>query len=261
MSQFKTLQCCLLMLGFFIQPAHGQTISNEFNVANPKTADDTLFDLILKVRNSNYDPLVGLTAIPTLKQAFTQTLDPVTKENIANVLIRFGQKDEVYWSTLSKRAQEIVDCDAPNPLVVDDAGKFTGTVSPDFASWATAHNVSVNDALSDHLGKMPTELLLMADTQDPRGLSILRKGLLSPNYAVRDMAARGLALLQDKDSVRSIIIAARTAPKEARSVIATALVFFDDSSAQAAADELITNKELLADLRQRAKQRGPRGLQ
>jgi hypothetical protein len=120
--------------------------------------------------------------------------------------------------------------------------------------------VSVDDALNDHLGKMPTELFLMADTGDLRGLSILRKGLGSPNYAIRAMAAQGLAILQDNDSIRAIIAAARTAPKAAQSIIATPLVSFNESSAQDAADELITNKELLADLRQRVKQKGARGL-
>jgi hypothetical protein len=95
-SIYRNIQCCLLMLGFLVHPAHGQNSNGPPNAADQKKADDNLFNLILKVRKSNYDPSVGLAAISSLKEAFNQSSDSFTKENVANVLIRLGQKDEVY---------------------------------------------------------------------------------------------------------------------------------------------------------------------
>jgi hypothetical protein len=74
------------------------------------------------------------------------------------------------------------------------------------------------------------------------------------------MAARGLAVLQDKDSIPLIIEAARKAPSEIQWFIAHPLVAFEDSKARAAAEELIPDKAILEDLKQKAKEKGARGI-
>src|SRR6185312_8072957 len=115
--------------------------------------------------------------------------------------------------------------------------------------------LSQNDAIYEHLGEFPVELEMMGDIGDPRGLPILLKGLSSQNYGVRRSSALGLALLQDKNSIPLIIEAAKNAPLEAQAVIARALVAFDDPKARAAADELIPDKAILEDLKQRVKEK------
>jgi HEAT repeat protein len=157
-------------------------------------ADAKLQDLLLEVRKNPDDALTKLKAIPALQEAFSNAPDALTKLNTASALVELGQKDDVYWSVLSKRAQEIVDSTAPDPVLYDANGKgIRGAISPEFLEWVKANNLSQNDALYDHLGTLPADLSLMAITGDPRGLPILRKGLLSPNYAIRHSAARGLA--------------------------------------------------------------------
>jgi len=114
-------------------------------------ADDKVFSLILNVRISNYDPVTSLPAIPALREAFTTASDSVTKENIASVLVMLGQKDEVYWSLLSKRVQEIVDSQAPYPIVYDASGKsIRGAISPEFSEWAKANNLPEAEAMNDN---------------------------------------------------------------------------------------------------------------
>jgi hypothetical protein len=108
-----------------------------------------------------------------------------------------GKRTTFYWSVLSKRVQEIVDSTAPDPVLYDANGKSVrGAISSGFLEWVKANNLSKNDALYEHLGTLPVDLSLVALAGDPRGLPIFRKGLLSPNYAVRAMAARGLAVLR-----------------------------------------------------------------
>ncbi len=236
------------------------------SIDNPPVPDEQqpryqLQSLLLKVRRSNYDPLISTQATPALRQAFDNASDSLTKENVASVLMNIGQKDEIYWSTLSKRAQEIVDSLAPDPLVYNADGKSVrGVISPEFLQWAKDNNIPRDQAVSEHLGLFSVELSFMAMTGDLRGLSILRKGLSSPNYGVRATAAQGLALLQDKDSIPQLIENARQAPSEIQSYLAQPLIFFDDPKAQAAADELITDKKILEDIKQRAKAKGARGL-
>ena len=254
----QLIPCCLLLLLPFAPWAQCQSADH---LGTDDEAAYKLGNLLLKVRNSNYDPVTGLQALPALQEAFTDATDSLTKENIASVLVTVGNKDEVYWSVLSKRAQAIVDCNAPYPLVFDASGKsIRGALSPEFLEWVKANNLSQDEALNDQMGMFPVELSFLATTGDPRGLSILRKGLSSPNYQVRAAAGEGLAMLQDKASIPLIIEAARKAPAEAQWGIAQPLVTFDDAQARAAAEELISDKVLLADLKQRAKEKGPRGL-
>jgi hypothetical protein len=239
----RLIPCCLLMFVSLVTPAGCQSVSEQ---TAKDEADFKLHSLLLEVRKNPDDPLIKLQAIPRLQEAFTNALD--------------AQKDDVYWSILSKRAQEIVDSTAPYPLVYDANGKsIRGAISPEFSEWIKTNNLSQNEAVFDQLG-LGSDLSLVAIAGDSRGLSIFRKGLSSPNYGVRAMAARGLAVLQDKASIPLIIEAARNAPLEIQWFIAQPLVAFEDSRARAAADELIPDKAILEDLKQRAKEKGPRGI-
>lgn len=238
----------------------GQAIDSP-PVPDEQKPEYQLQTLLLKVRNSHYDPLISAQATPALRQAFDNATDTLTKENVASVLMTIGQKDDIYWNTLSKRAQEIVDSQAPDPFVYDAQGRgVRGVISPDFLQWAKDNNISKEETESEALGSFAGELSLTASIGDPRGLPILRKGLSSPNYAVRAMAAFGLAVLQDRDSIPLIIDAAKQAPFDAQWFIARFLLAFNDPKAQAAAEELITDKKVLEADKQLARAKGARGL-
>jgi hypothetical protein len=249
----------LLTLTSFALIAPCQT-DDQRPIQDDGTAEYKLPDLILKARTSHFDPSLGESAIPVLKEAFVEVEDRVTKENIANTLLLFGQKDDAYWSILYERAQEIVNSTAPNALVFDANGKrVRGAVSPDFLDWVQNNNLSKDEALREQLD-CPGELALMVGIGDPRGLSMLRKGLSSPNYGIRAEAALGLALLKDKDSISPIIQAAKTAPSDFQWWIAESLLAFDDAAAHEAAEKLISDKTLLEEKKQLVKARGARGL-
>lgn len=260
MSQLNRLTpCCVFILVSLTRLALCQ--SAEVTAAIEETSALKLQDLLVEAKKNPEDPLIRLKAIPMLQDAFNKASHAFARENIASTLMQLGQKDDVYWSILSKRAQEIVDSTAPDPVLYDANGKgIRGAYSPEFLEWVKTNKLSQNDAIYEHLGEFPVELEMMGDVGDPRGLPILRKGLSSPNCAVRSAAAQGLAVLQDKNSIPLIIEAARKAPLEMQWVIAQPLVAFDDPKARAAADELIPDKAILEDLKQRVKEKGPRGI-
>jgi HEAT repeat protein len=146
-----------------------------------------------------------------------------------------------------------VNSQAPYPLVYDANGKsISGVINPDFLEWCKNNSLSKEKALGDQLNSFPAELLFMASTGDSRGLQILRRGLQSQNHGVRAVSAAGLATLQDRNSIPLIIEAAGKAPQEARWPIAQHLLSFEDHNADKAAEELISDKKLLSDLKQRA---------
>lgn len=80
-------------------------------------------------------------------------------------------------------------------------------------------------------------------------------GLKSRNIMIQSFAAKGLAKLQDNDSIPLIIAACRELPREGASMIARSLLFFSDSRAQRAA-EVFIDKQMLEDLRKLIREHG-----
>jgi len=230
---------------------------------------DRLDELLSEMRSNTFsNATVGLIAIagdrravPDLQVALTKATDLETREVLSSALIRLRETDSAYWSILSKRAQEIVDDSAPDPLVYDSDGKsIRGLISPTFLEWAKTNNLAADDALIERVMTFPRELTLLAITGDSRGLPLLRKGLTSRSHSIQLIAAEGLAQLQDKDSITAIIQAAKNAPAEIRWAIARPLVFFDDPRAQAAAEEMISDGNLLEYKKKIARAKGASGV-
>jgi hypothetical protein len=86
----------------------------------------------------------ALQAVPMLEEKFARTKDPMDKAKIAQVLIKLGDKNEIYWDFLVKLATPALESDAPDFMSYDSQGKSAPGPSPEFIAWAKAHNVSPN---------------------------------------------------------------------------------------------------------------------
>ena len=198
-------------------------------------------------------------AISALRQQFAAKRETMLKEFIASALIRLGEKDLIYWDYLARNARSAVENDAPSIFLLDSQGNVmpgNGKFSPEFTEWAKAHKLDANSAAQTQLYELPAYVSFLGRTGDHRALPVLRKGLASRNVNIQLEAARGLAKLQDKDSIPSIIDACKKAPAGLDSMIARALVFFDDPRAQSAAEKFIPNKQTLEELRRRSREKG-----
>jgi HEAT repeats len=194
-------------------------------------------------------------AVPALENMFGRSQDRQTKVQLASVLVRLGDKNVAYWNYLIEQATVAVDNDAPD-VMYDSQGKITlRQFSPDFVAWANAHNVSPNDAGQEASYEFPGTIMLLGQTGDPRAVPLLRRALQSHNYLIQAFAARGLAQIQDKNSIPLIVEACRRAPAEVAGPIADALVYFDDSQAQGAA-EIYMTKDMLSAKRDMIKNHG-----
>jgi hypothetical protein len=171
----------------------------------------------------------AVQAIPLLKEQFPKAQDEILKLVIASALVRLGNKEEIYWNFLSDRAKPLVE--------------------------STTAEVS-SDQMYQHL----LYLRGVAVTGDIRGLPLLRKALSSPNYIVEALGAKGLAKLQDRESIPLIIEACEKAPLYAKIAIAEPLVFFNDSRAQSAAERFIPDRSMLELFRKVSREKGPDGL-
>lgn len=194
-------------------------------------------------------------AVAELERRFTASADKNDKQKIAVVLLSRRQGDQPYFDFLAGYARQAVLSDAPFPYRYDAAGKLVpGELSPPFVAWAKAHKLDLETAVRRVFQEYPTDVFFLSLASDPRATEILLKGLESPNYMVIARAAFGLARLQYTPAIRSISAAAEHAPGELSLLIARNLVLFDDATAQAAAERLIKDKQLLAALREHARQ-------
>jgi hypothetical protein len=201
------------------------------------------------------------TAVPKLEAAFQSANEPDRKCLIASTLVRAGVKDEIYFDYLALEAQRALASDAPNPVVYGPDGKLVkGKWNPEFLAWCKKRGVEPYDTAMSLIYELPAGMLSLASSGDPRGYDLLVRGVHSNNYVVAIFAARGLALIQDRRAIHEIIAACQAAPAGPAFGIAWALVYFHDAEAQHAAEKFITDKRLLAGLREDEAKRGTKAL-
>lgn len=182
----------------------------------------------------------AVEAVPMLEEKFGRTEDALDKAHIASALVRLGDKKDIFWDFLVEQATQAVESDAPNFMGHDSQGKSVPGPSPEFEAWVRAHNLDPTGLGEKQMYLAPGPVAFIALTRDARAVPLLRRGLLSPNYMIEIVAAKGLAEIGDKDSIPLIIEACKKAPAEEAAAIAESLVYFDDHDAQSAVDRYIS---------------------
>lgn len=228
-----------------------------------KTAKSGVDDAINEIKQGQVTPVAlqriaragAAEAVPLLHEQFVKTEDDLLKTAIASTLVRLGDKEQTYWEFLESHAREAVQNDAPFPYEVQ-GGIVQKKYSQEFLEWAKAKELDAQSAAMAQMRTLPAEITLLAATGDPRGLEVLRKAMSSRNYLIQAVAAKGLAKLQDTDSIPLIIASCKRAPSEAAALIARSLVFFNNTQAQSASETFIHNREVLEELRKLSREKG-----
>lgn len=200
-------------------------------------------------------------AIPLLKEALAKVGEKKPRQDIARALIELGDKEDIAWPIIEEYGRAAIESDMPTPLVFDDKGQIIrGEKNPKFLEWCQAKGINPNLAFDQYVYQFQTDVELLGLSDDKRAVPLLLKGLDSANPWIAARAAMGLARLQFKDAVQPIIAACARVTPELASAIAQALVFFDTSEAQAAADKYVKSKAILESRRKQAKAKGPKGI-
>lgn len=264
MTGIKSLRVRSVIKGFAV---FGVLLAIIANTSGRQRETDSIEATIKRVKEGQVHPSdvyrlakAGATnAIPALKRQFDLKDEALLRAAIASALVRLGAKERTYWEFLTQHASAAVESDAPSIFLTDSQGRVVrghGTFSSEFHAWAKSRNLDPAVAAQAQVYEFPNYVTFIGMTGDPRGRALLRRALSSRNYLVQAAAAKGLAKLQDKDSIPLIIRVCEKAPAEMAPLIAGALVFFDDQQAQAAADRFIPNKKTLEHLRKRSRGKG-----
>jgi hypothetical protein len=247
--------CFVLVCPLLPRLAHGQAAQK-----TPPELDDAIARVSSGDASNPRDVFVianaGATqAIPALEVQFKRATDVDTKVSIASGLVKLKDHDDTYWNFLLEQATLAVDSNIPDSVFSESQGKPT-ILGPELQAWAGAHNVSVNTAGIYARYDFPGKVLELAASGDPRGIPLLRRALQSHNYLIVSSAAKGLAQIQDKQSIPLIIAATQRAPTGYKEVIAESLVYFDDAQAQSAVDTYMPKEKATMAREVRARGRG-----
>jgi HEAT repeat protein len=170
--------------------------------------------------------------VPILEARFVSSQDAVVKARVARALVDLGDKGNAYWDFLGQQAKLAIESDAPSSQCYSSTN-CTGHSA--YVAWAKAHN-----APEDSKAEMELNWLLEERVQlvfgDPRGISLLREALKSPNINVVWAGADGLTRALDKDSIPLIVEACkRFHGQEVPLISHTLRQFMRDPDARAAA--------------------------
>jgi HEAT repeat protein len=170
--------------------------------------------------------------VPILEARFVTSQDADVKARVARALVNLGDKGNAYWDFLVQQAKLAIESDAPSSQCYSSTN-CTGHSA--YVAWARAHNVP-----EDTKAEMELQWLLEERVQlvfgDPRGISLLREALKSPNINVVWAGADGLTRAHDKDSIPLIVEACKRFHGEEVPLISHTLrQFMRDPDARAAA--------------------------
>ena len=230
-----------------------------------QTQSDEIKNSVKRIQSGKFDVVDinrvaragAVQAIPSLKGQFVHGEDAYIKTAVASALLRLGDKQQIYWDYLADQARRAIESDAPFPFRFDAQGHMIPRqLAPEFVAWAKARHVSPEHASAAQLYEAPSAVLVLAITADPRGEPLLRSALLSRNYFIENQGARGLAILQDKESIPAIIEACDKAPLGMAALIARSLAVFDDSRARSALEKFIPDRNQLELLRKGVREHG-----
>lgn len=200
-------------------------------------------------------------SVANAKKVFALSDDPERKQRIASILLSIGVKDRVYRDYLEHAAREALADETPWPTQYDDKGQPQDW-SPVFLEWCQKRGLPPWETLKKVYYEISNPWYYLAASGEPSFYDLFIEGLHSHNLMIAGAAAEGLAKLQDPRAIEPLITAGRHTPGEGRGGIRTALLYFSDPRAQAAAEEFFTptEKRLLELKRQKAKEEGVKGL-
>jgi HEAT repeat protein len=223
---------CVLLVGV----AYGQASQDQVD----KVLSAKVRSVIDSLKQGTYGPATqeqiaeaqAGQLVPILEARFVSSQDAVVKARVARALVDLGDKGNAYWDFLVQQAKLAIESDAPSSQCYSSTN-CTGHSA--YVAWARAHN-----APDDTKAEMELQWLLEERVQlvfgDPRGISLLREALKSPNINVVWAGADGLTRALDKDSIPLIVEACkRFHGQEVPLISHTLRQFMRDPDARAAA--------------------------
>jgi HEAT repeat protein len=251
--KFLQIVMIVAMFGSSRMQAQSRAVSEVVAAANANPNDLGVVGQVVAEFNRTADTTLWVA----MKELFGKASTRLVRQTLALALLQQGEKDEVYIDDLLKYAREAIDTTAPLPVEYDQQGNaLKGHVAPAFERWCKSNGFELRECL-DRVYAYPLDVLMLARAKDRRAIPLLRQALSVENHATAEMAVRGLAWLNDTDSIPLVAQQlVRFRPKLAQSV-AAAVAEFSDPRVGPILDRFVTDRKLRQEINDTI--RKPRG--
>jgi HEAT repeat protein len=172
-------------------------------------------------------------SIPVLEAYFARSHDPELRNEIATVLVSLGDKDLQFWNLILDQAQGALSEDPPDPFEIGQSGESSAPCSSEaLLKWAKGRNLSPEEACKEASLGIPQRIRPLSETGDLRAIPVLKEALKCRNPLIQLLAAHGLVLTGDRDSITLVIETIEHAPQERAQTLADSLIESVDPRAQ-----------------------------
>lgn len=182
--------------------------------------------------------------LSALRAAFTSKASVPEREIVAAILLRLGDRSDIYFNYLAGPAKVAVEDRTPqarrNDAKIDDPIEYT----PEFTKWCEENHKDPKEILDLQYHVYPRVLQQLALAQDARSREIFRKGVESPLLFVLLASVEGLGRLHDTAALPSIIRAVSRDRENLALPVAMQLPWFRDPEAERWIDLLVPDPVL-----------------
>ncbi len=229
----------LVLVAAPLLPAQDETASEIIARALQNPTNGQAIARAIWTFNKNFEP--GL--IPAFRELFQKVSDKQHRQHLAVSLMNHGQKDELYFNELARYAREAITTTAPLPFEYDKQGnEIKGQLTPAFKLWCETNGLELKVCLNK-VADYPVDVMLLIAVEDPRAKPLLRQGLSATIHTTVEMAVKGLAELNDTESIPLIAANIQRFPPLLAESIAAAMADFDDPRIGPLLDRFVTDQK------------------
>lgn len=215
-----------------------ETVDELINKALQAPTNERMVSEAVSALNKNPD---RLDVVPLFQELFLKLTEKRPRQYLAFALLKVGRKDEIYFEELAQYARAAIASTAPVSVGYDKEGNaITDHLNPAFLRWCEDNHLALQDR-KESVTPYGFDVLLLGQTKDRRAVPILRKALVVTNDGIVWSAVRGLAGMNDTDSIPLITSSLQRFPPNIAAGIASGLIEFDDPRVGPLLDHFVAN--------------------
>jgi hypothetical protein len=231
---------------FGVRAEQPRTVADLLSKLAKGPVDQSVF---AELENQQPEPRVILA----LADAFQRRQPKQERQWIALTALHLGDTSERYLDLLMFYAKEAIEDRTPLFFVYDATGQMVrGEMSREFQQWCRDNHRDTEALVATQFIVQPSDVRMLAKAEDPRALTLLRRGLDSPNPLIIYYSAEGLAAVNDEPAIAMVVRSCERLPKGTARFVATALAKYLTPTADLAMERFVDDSNLRAEAKREA---------
>jgi hypothetical protein len=231
---------------FAVLAEQPRTVSELLSQLAKGPVDQSVF---AELENQQPEPRVILA----LADAFQKRQVKQERQWIALTALRLGDTSQRYLDLLMLYAKDAIEDRTPLFFAYGPTGEIVrGKTSPEFEQWCRDNHQDAKAIAATQFLVQPSDVRMLAKAEDSRAVSLLRRGLDSPNPLIIYYSAEGLAWLNDEPAINMVVRSCERLPNGTARFVATSLAEYLTPTADLAMERFVQDPNVRAEARREA---------